>query len=456
MSVGIGTGIGFPDKPANGQPGTAAPHITGVVFDKAVTGGNQYKMQYSDGTEYTFVVPEQDVDFSHLAEGSIPAFRKVQGMLVDSGVKVNGQSIDFGADTLSFGSHTMKALGENVGFTNKVTGVTYVPLWQEYGSNKSTGYIRAIGSKESVTRQADTSEVIINPDFKTQINNDEMVHQIRVSFNEATPGGIEALIYANNSPLVHVEAKQDMPRGRQTISFSPGFDLKKDIEYRVVIRRLDGQDLKLKGKSGFPFLQVVRSTWVDLVVADQKWVEQHFVSIQDFNKVQTALTDAQALLKQLQTAQGGMQGDQATQKNELGALEKRVDGKLWTIPDIVAQLKKLGYRPAANTGGPNTPTSQTSAYALFQADATSPPTLPPGLPVYRGGRVQLHKDTDTPEYAFIFLPPGEGGKVEKVSESGGLASIWAKESKVYDGKTYTVLRSPYPFVEHDLTLFLHE
>lgn len=456
MAVGLNRGIGFPDKPATGQPGTAAPHITGVVFDKDVTSGKQYKMQYSDGTEYTFIVPTQGVDLSHLANNGVPIYDSVTDALKDSNVKVDGRTVDLGADIVSFGSHIMQALGENVGFTNKVTGQTFTPLWQVYGSGSNTGWIRAYGSKESVTRQADVSEVVINPEFTVRVSQDELVHQVRVSFNEDTPGGVEMRVYEGVKELLHIVDTQDFTRGRQTISWKPGFDLKKDTDYKAVIRRLDGKDLKLKGKGGFPFLITTRSRWVDLVIADQKWVEQNFVSIADFNRIQTELTKAEKLVADLQKAQGSMQGDQAVQENELKGLEQRVDGKLWTIPDIVTQLKNLGYRPTAATGGPSTPTEKTSAYAFFQESGVAPNTLDPGLPLYRDGRVQVHKKTDDAQYVFILLPPGEGTNVDKVSESGGIASVWSKESKVYDGRTYTVLRSPYPFVERDLTLFLHD
>lgn len=459
MGIGIDTGIGFPGQSQPGQPGKAAPpppHMTGVTFDKDVTGGKQYKMEFSDGTSYPFIVPEQAVDLSHLTDKYVPVYDAVSGELRDSDVSVTEHEVDMHADRLAFGSHVMRALGENVGFTNTATDITYAPLWQVYGANSKTGWIRAIGGKESVTRQADTSEVIINPDYQVTVDQDEMVHQTRFAFNEDTPGGIHLDIYLGVKKLFSQDVRQDFARGRQVVSWAPGLDLKKDQTYRIVLRRLDGQDLKLKGKDGFPFLQTVRSTWVDLVIADQKWVERLFVSISDFQKTQTALKQAQDLLKTLQQGQSGMQGDQATQGGEINALQKQVQGKLWTIADIVSHLKNLGYYPTNKGGGQQQPTHKTSAYAFFQADPVAPSKLDPGLPVYRDGRVQVTKATDDPEYVFIFLPPGEGTNVDKVSEAGGLSSVWAKESKSYGGRTYTVLRSPYPFVERNLTLFLHD
>lgn len=104
--------------------------------------------------------------------------------------------------------------------------------------------------------------------------------------------------------------------------------------------------------------------------------------------------------------------------------------------------------------------STTSAYAFFDASATTPNTVDfHSLPLYRDGRVTLHKDVPDPQYAYIILPPGEGTDVDRVGEFGGLPAYWSKESKDYDiggqQRTYTVFKSPYPFHETDITLILY-
>lgn len=102
----------------------------------------------------------------------------------------------------------------------------------------------------------------------------------------------------------------------------------------------------------------------------------------------------------------------------------------------------------------------TSAYAFFDASATAPETIKfQSLPVFRGGRVTVHKDNTNSEYAYVILPPGEGTETERIGELGGLPSYWSKQSKDYNIggtlRTYTVFRSPYPFHETDLNLVLY-
>lgn len=104
--------------------------------------------------------------------------------------------------------------------------------------------------------------------------------------------------------------------------------------------------------------------------------------------------------------------------------------------------------------------SSTSAYAFFSANALAPPVLEVrSLPVYRGGRVSVHKDNTNGEYIYILLPPGEGDDVERIGELGGLPSLWSKSSKNYPvngvARVYTVFRSPYKFHEQDVTLVLY-
>lgn len=104
--------------------------------------------------------------------------------------------------------------------------------------------------------------------------------------------------------------------------------------------------------------------------------------------------------------------------------------------------------------------STTSAYAFF-SDSPTPPEQAPfkSLPVYRNGKVTVHKDTADPQYVYIILPPGEGDDVTKIGEYGGLPSFWAKSSKNYPNnnvpRVYTVFRSPYKFHESDITFILY-
>lgn len=102
----------------------------------------------------------------------------------------------------------------------------------------------------------------------------------------------------------------------------------------------------------------------------------------------------------------------------------------------------------------------TSAYAFFDASPTTPNKVTfQSLPLFQGGRVTIHKDTTDPQYAYIMLPPGEGTDAERVGELGGLPAYWSKELKNYviggQQRSYTVLRSPYPFTEKDVTLVIY-
>lgn len=104
--------------------------------------------------------------------------------------------------------------------------------------------------------------------------------------------------------------------------------------------------------------------------------------------------------------------------------------------------------------------STASAYAFFDAAAIVPDTVDfQSLPVFRGGRVTVHKGTTNPEYAYILIPPGEDHDAERIGELGGIPSYWSKQSKVYtiggQQRTYVVFRSPYPFHETDVTLVIY-
>lgn len=143
------------------------------------------------------------------------------------------------------------------------------------------------------------------------------------------------------------------------------------------------------------------------------------------------------------------------------------DGTIYTD---VERIKLVGMELKADPSGiyklyvldkQNIPTPvDTSAYAFFDASSSTPDSVAfNNLPVFRGGRVTLHKDTDDGQYAYILLPPGEGTDTERIGELGGLPAYWSKESKDYtflgQTRTYTVFRSPYPFHERDITLVLY-
>lgn len=455
MAIGLKGGISFPDSGPGGD-GTPPPHLTGVVFDKDVPSGKQYKMNFSDGTSYPFIIPPQSLDFGDLTNNYLPVYNARTKKLEDSDIRVVEQLVDMSSSNISIGTHIISSLGENVGFTDMMSRDTKVPLWQYFRSRSGLGYVRQYAGKESITIQGNTDDVIINPDFNVSVTNDETIYQVRISFKEATPGGILIKAFYKNRGMIVRSFDKDFPAGRVTLALDPGFDLSAATIYRIKIERKDGKDLKLKGLVDYPFMMATRAKWKDLVVADRDWVDDHYVKKTVVSRLRSDLRKAQDDIAKLEKGQSGMQSDQAVQGNELGALQKEVSGKVWTIPDIVTHLKNLGYRPTANTGGDTPEVSDTSAYAFFQRSGTAPPTLPQGLPLFRKGRVVVSKTTNDPAYVFILLPPGEGAEVDKISESGGLPSIWPKESKVYDGRTYTVLRSPYPFAERDLTLFLHD
>lgn len=102
----------------------------------------------------------------------------------------------------------------------------------------------------------------------------------------------------------------------------------------------------------------------------------------------------------------------------------------------------------------------TNAHAIFSTSTVVPDVMDfSTLPVFKGGRVTVHKNNDDAEFVYIFLPPGQGTDTERVGELGGLPAIWTKSTKDYNIngniETYTVLKSPYAFHERDLTLVLY-
>lgn len=145
------------------------------------------------------------------------------------------------------------------------------------------------------------------------------------------------------------------------------------------------------------------------------------------------------------------------------------DGSRHTVTDLkLVDMKVVdpgdGSTPKLvhiNQHSGNPKPSTTSAYAFFSPSPTAPEKSSTftSLPVYRDGKVSVHKDTSDPQYIYILLPPGEGDDVQRVGEQGGLPAYWAKQSKSYPNngqdRTYTVLRSPYKFHENDVTLILY-
>lgn len=104
--------------------------------------------------------------------------------------------------------------------------------------------------------------------------------------------------------------------------------------------------------------------------------------------------------------------------------------------------------------------TQSDAYAFFSDQPSAPATLNfQSLPLYRGGRVTVHKTNTDPEYVYILLPPGQSEPTNRIGELGGLPAYWSKESKNYpvngNARVYEVFRSPYPFHESDVTFVLY-
>lgn len=183
--------------------------------------------------------------------------------------------------------------------------------------------------------------------------------------------------------------------------------------------------------------------------------------LKDPNELTSLASDLSSALEKLGFVKGSAGGGGVTLINPDGSRHKVTELKLVDMqvvdpgdgtPPKLVHMDQHHDKPKP---------SSTSAYAFFSASPTPPEKAGAftSLPVYRDGKVTVHKDTGDPQYVYILLPPGEGDDVQRVGEVGGLPSYWAKQSKDYpnrgQSRVYTVLRSPYKFHEQDLTFVLY-
>ncbi|CAM0010800.1 hypothetical protein VPHK436_0056 [Vibrio phage K436] len=412
-----------------GGRGATGAHMTNVVFDKKVTGGNQYIITMSDSSTFKFTIPEKEVlDIKSLKDGSVPVFNAKTGELVDSGVFAKDGDLTIAPNTLRFGTHEMSSSPENVMFYNTATDNHYAPLWQEVAPNTQLGYIRALSTARDITRNALINKVLTNPDFIVPVKKNETVWSITIYLDQPTKA-IEMKVLGANKLMGRSIWRGDYAAGEHELVLKTPWDFRKGVTYRVQVSDPDGGDIKLKGSSTLPYWKISRSVWTELVIADRTWVAAQM-------KVLSDEIDA------VKVSIGNMQQDQL--------------GKLHSMDQIVQGLKALGYLSGTTPKPPVVgPTANIQAYVFFSAGAAAPDSIPSTAHTHSGDTFSITKSNDDPEYVYVVIPATQAGKASRVAEKGGLPSIWRKISKVYNGTRYEVLRSPSPFVERNPTFVLY-
>lgn len=426
MAIGFGTGISFPGTSSGGGAGA---HMTGIRFDKKVSGGNQYIISMSDGSNFTFVMAEgATLNLKGLKNGSVPVYDAQTGELIDSGVFAKDGDLTMAPNSLKFGTHELSSTGEGSAFHNLATDKVYSPLWQEVAPGSTVGHIRAYSSARDIVRNARTAKVLTNPEFLIPVKKDETVYSIYVNFEEAA-SAIEIEILQAGKLMTRAKWNGPFQAGEKRLDLKPSWDFRKDNTYTARITNPNGGDIKLRGDATTPYWKINRSTWKELIIADRTWVAAQLKPI----------TDAAAALSQ-----------------QVTNIQNDIKGKIFSMDEIVQNLKGLGY---LKTGGsPSTdhgPTARISAYVFFSPSAVTPTSIPSSAQVHSGDEFAVTKDNDAPEYVYIFVPSSSRTKVTRVAEKGGIPAVWRKTTSTISSTQYEVLRSPSAFVERSPTFILY-
>lgn len=432
MTIGLGGGISFPDK---GTGGAAAAHITGITFDKAVASGSQYKITMSDGTEFTFVVPEgKGLDLSGLKDGSVPVYNAVSGELVDSGVLAGEGDITMAPNSLKFGTHVMSSTPENVIYENTSTGHYYAPIWQEVVAGVNKAYLRALSTARDITRNSHDERELTNPDFVVPVKKDETVFKATIKLSRPAKG-IRVEVFSGGKFAGRIVKTGTIAAGEQTLTLTPPWDFRKGTDYTIKLRDPSGDILYVLGSSTLPFWKINRSVWTELPLATQKWVAAQIALLNtQFTGIANQFTALGTKTDNTQTQVVNLQND--------------VKGKLYTMDEIIQNLKGMGYLKPDVKPDPGTKAS-IRAYVFFQASPSTPTAIPPAAQAHSGTDFTVSKANDDPEYVFVLVPLADSKDVTRVAEKGGLPAVWAKTRVNFGGVEYDVLRSPSAFAERN-------
>lgn len=434
MAIGLNRGIGLP----GGGSGATGAHMTGIRFDKKVATGNQYKVLMSDGTEYTFVVPEgKGIDLSGLRDGSVPVYDTLSGKLVDSGVLAGDGDITIEPNSLHFGVHKMSSSPANVVFENTSTGKYYAPLWQDLVPGVSKAYIRTLGRARDIVRSGGMGTEMQNPDFQVPVKKDETVFSVEIKLSRPAKG-IQVEVFASDGKIAgRMQWFKAYPAGDTVLKLDPPWDFKADLAYTVKVRDTSGDIIYLLGNGVLPYWTVNRAVWDEEEIAKKSYV------------------DAQLLRKADAVALVGISGDISRLQTQIRGVHDDQNGKLHTMDEIVAGLKALGYLKPETPVPDHGSTSSIRAYVFFSSDAVVPATIPSSAQTHSGDTFTVSKDTDEAEYVYVVMPLPDGDKVTRVAEQGGIPTAWSKGRRVLGGVTYDVLRSPSPYVERSATFVLY-
>lgn len=215
---------------------TASPH---QYYGKDADGNLGWHIPTSQGTG--------NIDVSTLSPNAIIKWDSTQSKFVDSGVKsLEDGKLTIDPNTLDFGLTSMSSVIDQVAFTNRATGKSYMPVDQELKPNMHTARLRDIGAIETVIRSDGGTQDVTNP-----------VNDITIDANELFIGGKFTLSKPATNVVLEIFDKRldlmvwqykfgDLSGGEHEIIFDVPYIVEANYEYLIKLRSLDG-DLVAEG-----------------------------------------------------------------------------------------------------------------------------------------------------------------------------------------------------------------
>ena len=192
----------------------------------------------------------------------------------DLDVNFTPKTLISGTGTLQLGqAHAIKSIGENVAFTNLLSGRSYHPLWQTLDDGRTgTERVRTLLPPIAIS---DISASLINPIWTNPVaaTVNQTIRQVRVS-----------LVYAVSNLVLELdiggvgfyrEIKGAYNGGFQNIVLDPPLDVKQGQVVTFRLTELDGSDLTIRGSTvivdslgrPIPYQEATISSWVDEPIA---------------------------------------------------------------------------------------------------------------------------------------------------------------------------------------------
>ncbi len=230
--------------------------------------------------------PGDGLDLTGLPINSIPVVTSAttlgaSPMMVDGGDVFLPGSLQVGLNTILLGksqgqaTHSISALGENIGFANRVSNTVYTPGSWSDGSAEGNWYPlhRTPGTFHDMeVQQAEITHQITNPSFVTPLAGNRRDYKARFNFAQ-TITNVILTILENSKPIFTSNAFDITTTGNNDFDLSvaegnAGYvDLHGNTAYTVTLASEDGDVVVLGNSTGIPYLALTYQEWRDVRLA---------------------------------------------------------------------------------------------------------------------------------------------------------------------------------------------